>query len=162
MKKQSILFLAALFLLGTPLAGVAAMHEHGKMEGMEHGEMQHEEMMTQGDMIMLGDAVTDGVKGMAHLKDVGEAMAKMGMKETHHFMIMFMDTEIGEAIEAGTVAVKIKDPAGTEGKAIKLMGMQGHFGADVALDQKGEYHFKVGTKLKDGKKRQYHFHYTVE
>jgi hypothetical protein len=42
------------------------------------------------------------------------------------------------------------------------MGMEGHFGADIVLPEKGEYHFKVGTKLADGQKREYHFHHTVE
>jgi len=154
--RKTIVLLAALFALSVPLAAVAAM-EHGKMEGMEHSGM-----MMEGGMIMLGDETEDGVKAMAHLKDVKEAMAKMGMKETHHFMIAFVDTATGKAVESGTVAVKIEDPSGKEGKAIKLMGMQGHFGADIVLPEKGEYHFLVGTKLLDGKKRQYHFHYTVE
>jgi hypothetical protein len=39
------------------------------------------------------------------------------------------------------------------------MGMDGHFGADIVLDKKGMYHFKIGTKLADGKKRTYHQHF---
>lgn len=166
--KRTTIAILALACLMIPL-GAMAMEgmDHGKMEhaehgAMEHGKMEHGDMMKQDGMIMLGDSVEDGVKGMAHLKDVGEAMAKMGMKETHHFMIMFTDAESGEAIETGSVAVKVKNPAGVEGKAVKLMGMQGHFGADISLTEKGMYHFKVGTKLKDGNKRQYHFHYTVK
>jgi hypothetical protein len=76
-------------------------------------------------------------------------------------MVAFVDAA-GKPVTEGTVAVKIKNPAGKEGKAIKLMGMEGHFGADIVLPEKGEYHFKVGTKLADGKKREYHFHSTVE
>jgi len=163
MKKVNAL-LAALFLLSLPLAaGAMEGMKHDKMEKMEHGSMEgmkHEGMKMEG-MIMLGEETEEGVKAMAHLNDVKEAMAKMGMKETHHFMVAFVDAA-GKPVTEGTVAVKIKNPAGKEGNAIKLMGMEGHFGADIVLPEKGEYHFKVGTKLPDGKKREYHFHYTVE
>lgn len=174
MKKVSA-FLVALLVVTLPI-GVMAMegmgHEkkgsmdHGKMD-MDHGKMDMEHGKMQGmamdkDTIMLGEEVEDGVKGMAHLKDVSEAMAKMGMKQTHHFAVMFMDGASGEHIESGSVAVKIEYPSGEKSEAIQLMGMQGHFGADVTLPEKGEYHFKVGTKLADGKKRQYHYHYPVK
>lgn len=164
MKKVNAI-LAALFLIGLPLAAGAMEHgkmekmEHGSMEGMKHGE--HSGMMMGEGMVMLGEETEEGVKAMAHLNDVKAAMAKMGMKETHHFMVAFVDAA-GKPVTEGTVAVKIKDPAGKEGGAIKLMGMEGHFGADIVLPEKGEYHFKVGTKLPDGKKREYHFHYSVE
>jgi hypothetical protein len=162
MKKVNAL-LAALFLLSLPLAaGAMEGMKHDKMEKMEHGSMkgmEHGKMME--GMIMLGEETEEGVKAMAHLNDVKEAMAKMGMKETHHFMVAFVDAA-GKPVTEGTVAVKIKNPAGKEGKAIKLMGMEGHFGADIVLPEKGEYHFKVGTKLADGQKREYHFHHTVE
>ena len=73
------------------------------------------------------------------------------------------DAKTGNAIDQGTVAVKITDPTtGQAGAAIALMGMGGHFGADVALMAKGEYQFTVGTKLADGGKRQYSFRYTVK
>ena len=159
MKKLNAI-LVALFLLGLPLTA-------GAMEGMKHGEhgkmegMKHEGMMMEEGMVMLGEETEEGVKAMAHLNDVKAAMAKMGMKETHHFMVAFVDAA-GKQITEGTVAVKVTNPAGKEGAPIKLMGMEGHFGADIVLPEKGEYHFKVGTKLVDGKKREYHFHYTVE
>lgn len=167
MKKVNAI-LVALFLIGLPLAAGAMegmKHgEHGKTEKMEHGSMEgmkHEGMMMEEGMVMVGEETEEGVKAMAHLNDVKAAMAKMGMKETHHFMVAFVDAS-GKPVTEGTVAVKIKDPAGKEGEAIKLMGMEGHFGADIVLPEKGEYHFKVGTKLADGKKREYHFHYTVK
>jgi len=98
---------------------------------------------------------------MAHLKDVKAALAKMGMTETHHFMAAFVD-KTGKQITEGTVAVKIVSPAGKEAEPIKLMGMEGHFGADITLAEKGKYLFKVGTQLPDGKKRQYEFKYEVK
>ena len=170
MKKTLVKILVAMFVVSMPVGAIAASHGHGdhgkkateEKKGHEgHGD--HGAMKMSGDMIMLGDEVKDDVKGAAHLKDVSAAMAKMGMKENYHFMIMFMDTKSGKPIEEGTVAVKITDPSGKEtGAPVELMGMDGHFGADLALTDKGEYHFKVGTKLPDGKKRQYHFHYDVK
>jgi len=159
MVKKISLFAAALVIFAFPL-GAAAMshqkHEHGKKhEG-------HAGMKMESGMVMLGDQTVDGIKAMAHLNDVKEAMAKVGMKETHHFMVAFVDTTSGNQITEGTVAVKIVDPAGNESDAIKLEGMDGHFGADIVLPANGDYAFKVGTKLPDGKTRQYEFTHTVK
>ena len=181
MKRKLTLVLAVLFALATPIAATAMSHEksehdmHDKMKHEGHGdhgskEMDHsghdhgahDGMAMEGDMVMLGDATASGVKAMAHLKDVSEAMSKMGMETTHHIMVMFADTASGKPIEEGVAAVKITGPDGKTGAPIKLMGMQGHFGADVTLAQKGEYTFEVGTKLKDGEKRQFTFNYTLK
>jgi len=127
----------------------AAMHQEGH-EGQGG-------MAASGNMLDLGTVAVKGVAAMAHLKDVRTAMAKLGMKTTHHLMIMFNDEKTGKSIEAGTVAVKITGPDGTVTDPLELMGMQGHFGADVTLDKPGEYRFQVGSKLADGTARQYEF-----
>jgi len=136
--------------------------DHGKMKSMDHGKMDHDSMMAEGGMMMLGTEVKEGVKARVHIKDVSEAMAKMGMDHTHHLMVNFTSEKNGAAIEKGTVAVKVISPDETEAKPVKMMGMEGHFGADLVLDQKGLYHFYIGTKLEDGTKRQYHFHTDVK
>ena len=160
MKRRMTLLLTVLCALALPLAVAAAgTHEHGghgKADGAKHLGMTQE-----GAMITVGDQTVDGVKAMLHLKDVRAALAKLGMKETHHFMIAFVDTRTGKQVNEGTVAVKISPPAGKEAEPVQLVGMVGHFGADVVLPVKGKYLFKVGTKLADGKKRQYEFRYEV-
>jgi hypothetical protein len=169
MKRKMIVLFAALFALAAPLTAFAAMEhgDHGEKEKMDHAQMkdmkhgEHDGMGMEGDMVMLGEQTEGGVKAMAHLNDVREAMAKVGMKETHHFMVAFVD-DSGEQVTEGTVAVKIKDPAGNETGPVKLMGMEGHFGADIVLEEAGKYEFMVGTKLKDGQTRQYHFEHIVE
>ena len=138
--------------------------DHGKMD-MNHGQMnmEHGSMSMQGGMIMLGNETENGVEAMAHLKDVREAMSKVGMTgTTHHLMLKFKDQATGKPIDSGTVAVKIQGPDGKEMPPVKLMGMMGHFGADVDLETPGTYHFTVGTKLADGTKRQYEFSYTLK
>jgi hypothetical protein len=179
MNKRTIVMLATLFVASLPLTAVAMEkmdHDHNSHAGMEqkgemdhksmdhmsHDKMEHGGMAMAGGMIMLGEQEVDGVEAMVHLKDVKEAMSKMGMPTTHHFMVMFADTSTGESVEQGAAAVKIVDPAGMEGEAVALMGMQGHFGADIALSAPGEYVFKLGTKLADGKKRQYEFKFTQQ
>ncbi len=127
--------------------------DHGAMKGMDH-----QGMALGGKMMMLGNEEVDGVKGMFHLNDVREQMAEHGMKQTHHIMVAFVGAD-GEAIESGTVAVKVEDPDEKIGDAIKLMGMDGHFGADLTLDKPGMYHFKIATKFADEKKRIYHMHF---
>ena len=153
MKRRSLAALVAgLFLLTIPLAALAM--DHGKMEGMDGGMMD--------GMVMLGNQTVDGVKAMAHLKDIHEAMAKMGMDKTNHLMVMFMDTKTGQPISEGSAAVKIKDPSGEVSEPIMLMGMPGGFGADITLPQKGAYTFEIGSKLADGQLRKYDFNYTLK
>lgn len=151
MKKLFGTFLGIMFL-AFPLTVFAAM---------EHG-MGHEAMDMNGNMIMVGDAEQDGVKAMAHLKDVAAAMQKMGMQSTHHLMVMFVDQKTGKPIESGNAAVKVTGPDGKKSEPIKMMGMQGHFGADITLAQPGKYHFAIGTMLTDGKKRQFDFDFTLK
>ena len=66
----------------------------GAMPGMEKGGMMN-------GMMMLGNQTENGVKAMAHIKDIHEGMAKMGMEQTHHLMLMFMDTATGKPIAGG-------------------------------------------------------------
>ncbi len=165
MRKQLTILAASFFILCLPLTALAASHEHAEMKEMDHSKMDHsghDGMAMHGDMIMLGDDTEEGVKGMAHLKDVGAAMSKMGMDTTHHLMVMFVDAKSGEPITEGAAAVKITGPDGKTSEPSKLMGMQGHFGADVVLKQKGEYSFEVGSKLADGQKRTFEFKHTVK
>ena len=155
--KQTIVSLILLMVF--PVAALAsAAHDHGHGHDANDGAGHHDGMSADGKMAIVGSMSSKGVKGMAHIKDVKETMAKMGMKATHHFMIAFVDEETGEQIEKGKVALKLINP-NAKSETIELIGMDGHFGADVTLDMKGEYHFKLGTKLEDGTKRKYHFHY---
>jgi len=177
-----LIFAAAFPLMAAASSGEHEGHEHkmehkmdmdhdGHHEGMEHGDhghMDHGKMM--GDMVMLGNDDEDGVKAMAHLKVYDDAakasMAKMGMTSTHHFMIVFADDKSGTPVTEGMAAVKVKAKDGEAGKAVKLMPMKMDmgtgFGADITLPGPGEYEIKVGTKLADGKKRQFKFEYKAE
>jgi len=160
MNRKQLLSAALLLVFAMTPAAFAAMSEH---EGHKmDSQMGHSGMEMHGDMVMLGEKVQDGVKAMAHLKDVREAMGKMGMEQTHHFMVFLTDAETGEAITSGAVAVKVTNPSGAEGDAVKLMGMGKGFGADVTLGKPGMYHFEIGSKVKDGHKRQFMFMYTVK
>lgn len=161
--KRTLTTLTALALLHLPLIAGAQNHsgheQHAMPQHSGHAAMEKARTQT----IMLGEQTVDGVKCKAMVNDVGAAMAQMGMKENYHFMVTFNDAATGAAIEQGTVAVKITDPkSGKVGEPIALLGMGNHFGADVALTEKGEYQFQVGTKLADGNKRQFQFSYTVK
>ena len=157
--KKSLFICCLAALITLPAAVFAASHEH-TMGGMDHGSMSKKGDMHKG-MLTVGEQTVDGVKAIVYLNDVKATMAKMGMKETHHLMIHFYAKD-GKTIETGTVAVKIKGPDGKESGAIKTMGMDGHFGADVILEQKGAYVFTVGTQLADGVKRQYELKYLIK
>jgi hypothetical protein len=74
-------------------------------------------------------------------------------------MVKFSTEGESLQIAAGLAAVKIVDPEGNKINPLKMMGMEGSFGVDVELTKKGKYTFEVGTKLDDGKKRIFRFHY---
>lgn len=158
----------------TLIAGVALLassalamedHKHHKMpESMEHGHMQDMNGMDhgQGVMVILGEDVHEGIKAMCHLMPIDSKMMPAGSRVTHHLMVMLSDAETGKPVESGTVAVKIGSPDGKEGATVRLMGMQGHFGADVVLDQPGIWHFRIAAKLADGKVHKYHGHHVIQ
>ncbi|MGV1101015.1 hypothetical protein ACUUL3_16590 [Thiovibrio sp. JS02] len=154
MKKNLLKLLTALLFLALAANAQAADHGggHGDMAGMEMG----------GAEIRLHDSMENGVKAQAVLRDIGKAMAEAGMSMSHHFMVSFTDTATGKPIDSGLVAVKVIDPNGNKQEAVKMMAMDGSFGADVALAKKGKYVFEVGTKLGNGEKRQFHFEHMVK
>jgi len=163
MPRISICFLALILISLFPVTAFSMTHEGSHPNGADSPQehSQHDSMPVDGGMFIIGDMTSKGVRGMAHLKDVRTAMEKMGMKTTHHFMIAFVDVETGLQIENGKVALRLQDSDGNVSDPIELMGMQGHFGADIVLDKQGEYHFKLGTQLADGIKRKFHFHHLV-
>lgn len=163
--KRLVAILSFGFLLLAPLSVLAADGHGGKgsyepMPGMEHGGHGGEKVAE--GLIMLPEQTVDGVTAMVHLKDVKETMAKMGMKHTHHFMVMLKDAKSGKAIVPVMVAVKIVDPAAKESKPVELMSMEGHAGADVILAIPGNYTFKVAAKLPGDKKVQFEFVYVLK
>jgi len=151
----------ALFAIVTPGFAVDGGHD---MAGMNHHGMAQTQDMPhcQGGMIMLGEQKIDGAKAMFHLMPIDSKVLPTGNTATHHLMVMFNDAKTGKSFDSGTVAVKVGTPAGKEGAPLKMMGMQGHFGLDVNLDHPGMWHFRIATKLADGKVRQYHSHYVVK
>lgn len=145
MNRRALTLTALLFLsLLIPAAPLWAGHDMGEMGG-------------SGKTINLEGSHQDGVMAMATLHDVREAMAKHGMKETHHMMVMFTDMKDNKPLIEGTVAVKVIDPAGAKGEPLKMILMGDGFGTDVALAAPGKYGFEVGTKLADGKRRVFTF-----
>jgi hypothetical protein len=155
MKRKIISLLTVLFLL-LPVAGVQAK-DNTSMKGMDHSGMN-----MSGKTIMLEADTRDNIKGVAHLRDISKTMAEMGMDKTHHFMVIFTEVKTGKTITAGIVALIVVDPAGKKRDVVRMMAMDGSFGADVSLAQKGKFVFEVGTKLDNGKTRQFKFNYTVE
>lgn len=107
------------------------------------------------------EEVVDGVKASFSVLDIKEKMAKMGMKETHHIMVMFADAKSGKKLGEGEVKVKVMAPDKTE-QVKDLMGMEGGFGADFTMPKKGKYGVMAKFKLKDGKMRSAKFWYTVK
>jgi len=157
MKKMTVL-IAALFALAAPVASIASM-DHGSMK-MDHGDM-----MSMGNVAH--EEVVDGVKATFKVLSMKEHMKAMKMempkdlKETHHIMVEFKDAKTGKALTEGEVKVKVQNPDKTD-QTKDLMGMEGHFGADFVMSQKGKYGVMSKFQLKDGKIRNSKFWYTVK
>lgn len=166
MKSKLSLVIATVFVFSLALDVRAMQHTEHEGHGAttEKTEIMdphsgHSSAMIPADVVDLGTVTEKGVKATGHLNDVTEIMANMGMPQTHHFMVLFTDEKSGQPIVDGTVAVKIRNQEGIESSPVRLEGMEGHFGADIMLEQKGLYEFNVGTALIDGVKRQYQFTY---
>lgn len=167
MKHAKASWAAALIVGGLMFAMPALGMDGHDMNGMDHGNMQQMEGMKhtqgmQGMQALPGEQEVDGVKAMFHLMSIDQKVLPAGHEATHHLMVMFNDAASGQSIASGTVAVKITDPDQEEAKPVKMMGMQGHFGVDVNLDRPGVWHFRIATKLDDGKVRQFHTHTVVK
>lgn len=155
--KKMILTVAAILALTAPVA-IAADHGghggHDKGHGGHQGDIAHQE-------------VVDGVKATFKIMSMKEHMKAMdmempkGMKETHHIAVEFKDAKSGKALTSGEVKVKLQNVDKSE-QTKDLIGMQGHFGADFDLSQKGKYGVMCKFQLKDGKTRSAKFWYTVK
>lgn len=148
------------------IPGVVLAMEHDmstpKDNAIDHSKMENAEANHNMDgMIMLGSEEIDGVKALFHLTDVKMEMMKAGQPFTHHLMVNFIDVKTGKAIEDGRVAVKMTTPDNIEGIGQMMMGMDGHFGVDLVLAEKGTYNFKIGTRLMDAKKREFQPRYQM-
>lgn len=159
MKKLLILAMMAMVL---PVTAMADMGHKGDGKAMKSGGMamdhkddgkkkEHGSMGMDG-VVMLQDEVVDGVKGSAHLMEMEGGKGQM-------LMVMFTDVESGKMLSSGRVAVKVESPDEKVGAAQKMMKSKGMFGTKVSFEQKGVYHFRVGSKLADSKKRTFHFHH---
>jgi hypothetical protein len=151
--KNKIIMAAAVLALSAPLASYAADPNHMDMGHGDHsmtdmGQVAHQE-------------VVDGVKATFNIIDYKGKMKEMGMKETHHIMVMFKDAKIGKALTTGVVKVKIVSPDKSE-QTKDLMEMGNGFGADFTMPAKGKYGIMAKFKLADGKVRNAKFWYTVK
>jgi hypothetical protein len=155
MKKAAVILAAATLALAAPLVSYAMDHDSMPME---HGSMEHGGHM-MGNVVH--EEVVDGVKASFSVLDIKAKMKEMGMKETHHIMVMFKDVKSGKALAGGEVKVKVMGPDKSE-QVKDLMGMEGGFGADFALPKAGKYGVMAKFKLADGKVRSAKFWYVVK
>ena len=177
MKRFTFAMMALVFAMAMPMVAIAMDHgSHDKemSKDMDHDkhkahdmkmddakEMNHDmhkghDMAAEdGDFVEIGKDTQDGVVATVKVKAYDEktraTMAKMGMNATHHVMVFFTDEKTGEAVASGKAALKIK---GEDAKPAMLMQMGPGFGSDVSVDD-GMSTFEIGTKLEDGKKRQF-------
>ena len=175
MKRLIIAVMAVVFAMGMPSFVLAMSHgEHGSDDkgmqkghdmGMDHGkEMSHDmhkdhDMGGGDDFIEVGKDTRDGVVATVKVKTYDEetmaTMNKMGMEATHHVMVFFTDEKSGDAIVAGKAAIKVRGSGDDKPKLDMLTMMGDGFGGDVNVKGMGMYTFEIGTKLEDGKKRQF-------
>jgi len=173
MKRLIIAMMVMLFAMGMPAVVMAMDHGDMKHEDkdmhkghdmkMDHAkEMSHDmhkghDMSGGDDFVEVGKDTQTGVVATVKVKTYDEetlaTMAKMGMNGTHHVMVFFTDEKSGEPVDSGKAALKVKG-SGESAKPVMMMLMGNGFGADVKLEGM-MITFEIGTKLEDGKKRQF-------
>ena len=183
MKKGTIVIVGVLLvILAVSVPAVAGDKEHGAMPGMSgespmkgHGSMSgmHGESKMEGhDMMKMGDQVFEGkvgpwgaeirlidMKAQMEKAKVSEKM-KAKMKNTHHLMVSLTDLGTKKPVTEGKGTVTVTGP---DKKAAKydLVGMQGHFGADITLNKPGGYAFDVDIES-GGKKGKATFNQEIK
>lgn len=174
MKRLIIAVMAVVFAMGMPSFVIAMSHaeqgsddkamQKGHDMGMDHGkEMSHDmhkdhAMGGDDDFVEVGKDTQDGVVATVKVKTYDEetmaTMSKMGMAATHHVMVFFTDEKSGKPVAEGKAAIKVKGSEDTSAKPAMMMLMGDGFGADVKLEGM-MITLEIGTKLEDGKKRQF-------
>ena len=172
MKRFTFAMMALVFAMSTPMIAAAAM-DHGSHDKEMSKDMDHDMKMDKdkamdhdmhkghdmaakdGDFVEIGKDTQNGVVATVKIKTYDEktlaTMKKMGMDATHHVMIFFADEKSGDEIAGGKVALKVK---GQDAKPTMMMLMGKGFGGAVSLSGM-MFTFEIGTKLEDGKKRQF-------
>ena len=139
---------------GAVTQGIVQTEEVGHQTGMHALEMVRQRIAA-GDFVEIGKDTQKGVVATVKVKTYDdktmETMAKMGMNATHHVMVFFTDEKSGAAVASGKAALKIK---GVDAKPVMMMQMGTGFGGDITVAE-GMATFEIGTKLEDGKKRQF-------
>ena len=165
MQRLSVCLLAVLVLMA-PVSVLASGYGHHSAAGHEgataSASSEGDGMSAEGLMYIIGDQVRDGVRGMAHLKEIAPPLQSRSLTITHHFMVAFVDQSSGDQIETGTAALQVENPQGERTGPIPLHGMEGHFGADLILEGTGPYHFLVVLEQDDGTEHQFRFQHRAE
>jgi hypothetical protein len=159
MKRFTFAMMVLIVAMGMPMVAIAMDHgSHDKeMSKDKDPDMHkgHDMAAKDGDFVEIGKDTQDGVVATVKVKAYDEktraTMEKMGMNATHHVMVFFTEEKTGDAVTSGKAALKIK---GEEAKPAMLMLMGTGFGSDVSVGE-GMSKFEIGTKLEDGKKRQF-------
>jgi hypothetical protein len=184
--KRLIAFTAFMALAAAPAMALSGENSSMGAQGMKmqghgtmmqgQGTMQGQGMQSQGmahggpDMMKLGSRVYRGKLGRwnseARIIDMKAQMkaagmpAQGGMMNSHHLALALTDRKTKAPITEGTGSVTVIGPDRSM-NTYDLMGMQGHFGADVNLPKPGKYTFN--TKIESGGKTgTATFHYTVK
>ena len=168
MKNLTIAFLTMFLVLSLPVLALSASHgdqdmHKGHKMNMDNAKEKAHDMhkghdMSGDDFVEAGKDTQDGVVATVKIKTYDEEtvnkMKAMGMAATHHVMVFFADEKSGDAIVAGKAALKVKGSGDDSAKPAMLMLMGNGFGTDVNLEGM-MITFEIGTKLEDGKKRQF-------
>ena len=148
--KKLVLAIAATLALAVPAAFAA---DHGG-HGGGHSSAAHEEVVDAIKVTFIIQTMSDA------MKEMGMEMPK-GVRETHHISLAFKDTKSGKTLMANEAKIKVIAPDKSE-QTKDLMGMHGHFGADLVMSAKGKYGVMSKFQMKDGKVRQVKFWYQVK
>ncbi len=75
--------------------------------------------------------------------------------------LRFLSVENYLPVEKGLVAYKIENEEAVAPPARKMLFREGYFVADLEPLSRGKYLLRIGSKLEDEKKRQFHFDLTI-
>lgn len=148
--------------MGKPVYESTVQGTHLKvwiMTQADHKKMMDSKSMRDSTgMDRLGTDMSGSDKTSTGMGTGSSSMSTTTGTGTHHMMVEATDGSTGQSLSSITGTVQITSPS-MKTSSVDLQPMTNHYGADLNLDEKGQYQFTLNLTV-DGTSKTAQFQYT--
>lgn len=124
----------------------------------EEAHQQQARKQPDGTLVLETQTI-DGIRSVIYLRELGSRQDGNGPIFTHRLSVDFLDAVTGQIRNGGQVALRFTTDHDESGQFEALTLQEGRFTTRLHIARKGEQHFLLATRLEDGRKRNFHFHF---